>query len=79
MSLDEKKELLSDIIRDADDKLTGLLIAIANEYNSAGENYSSEELAGFYDVRDKMLAEPGTTYTPAQAHHVIRNKNVDAV
>ena len=74
MNLAEKKETLMHIVKDADDKLTGLLIALANEYNDAGINYSSDELAGFYEVRDRMVSEPDTTYTPTHAHDLIRNK-----
>ena len=35
MSLTEKKQALFHIVEDADEKLTGLLIAIATEYNDA--------------------------------------------
>ena len=78
MNLAEKKETLMHIVKDADDKLTGLLIAVANEYNSV-ENYSVGEIESFYEVRDALLAEPHTAYTPTQAHDIIRNKKQDAV
>lgn len=78
MNLVDKKETLMHIVQDADDKLTGLLIALANEYNSP-ENYSSEELDSFYEIRDALLNEPQTAYTPAKAHEIIRNKKQDAV
>ena len=43
MSLTEKKEKLLYLIEDADEKLTGLLIALAGEYNDADQDYSKEE------------------------------------
>ena len=48
MSLTEKKEALLHIVEDADEKLTGLLIALANEYNVPSEEYIQEEIEGFY-------------------------------
>ena len=75
MSLAEKKETLVLIVQSADDKLTGLLIALANEYNSTGETYSTVEIENFYQIRDQLLKEPETGYTPQQGHHLIRNNN----
>ena len=40
MSIAEKKQFLLHIVEDADEKLTGLLIALANEYNDADQDYS---------------------------------------
>lgn len=74
MSLTEKKDVLLHIVQHADDKLTGLLIALANEYNTSNTKYSEEEIENFYKVRDDLLAEPHSGYTPAQAHDLIRNK-----
>lgn len=75
MSLAEKKEALLHIVHDADEKLTGLLIALANEYNSTNEIYSTEEIQNFYHVRDQLLNDPESSYSPQQAHELIRNKN----
>lgn len=79
ISLEEKKQILSHIVKDADDKLTGLLIAVANEYNGSDEKYSQEETEEFYRIRDDLLAHPETGYTPEQAENLIRNKSKDAI
>ena len=79
MSLEEKKQLLSHIVKDADDKLTGLLMAVANEYNISSEKYTQEEIEEFYRIRDNLLAHPETGYTPEEAHKLIRNKSKNAV
>ena len=75
MNLAEKKETLLHIVQDADEKLTGLLIALANEYNSTNEVYTEEELDSFYQIRDQILNEPQSAYSPQQAHDLIRNKD----
>jgi predicted house-cleaning noncanonical NTP pyrophosphatase (MazG superfamily) len=74
MILTDKKEVLKEIIENADEKLMGLMIALANEYNDTLLEYSQEEIQEFYKIRDEMLAHPGTTYRPEQAHQLIRNK-----
>ncbi|HEY9342968.1 MAG TPA: hypothetical protein VJ279_11815 [Hanamia sp.] len=73
MVLTDKKHVLKEIIENADEKLIGLMIALANEYNDTA-NYSQEEIEEFYRIRDEMLAHPETTYTPEQAHELVRNK-----
>ena len=74
MVITDKKQVLLDIVEDADEKLTGLLIALANEYNTTNEEYSSEEIQGFYKIRDAMLAHPETGRSPKETHNLIRNK-----
>jgi predicted house-cleaning noncanonical NTP pyrophosphatase (MazG superfamily) len=74
MILTDKKEVLKEIIENADEKLMGLMIALANEYNDTLLEYSQEEIQEFYKIRDEMLAHPETTYRPEQAHQLIRNK-----
>ena len=74
MVITEKKHALLEIIEEADEKLTGLLLALANEYISSEEIYSTEEIEEFYRIRDKMKTNPETTYTPEQAHNLIRSK-----
>lgn len=56
MSLSEKKQSLLCIIEDADEKLTGLLIALATEYIDADQEYSKEEL-DFFDDRRKVFRD----------------------
>ena len=75
MSLTEKKQSLLHIVEDADEKLTGLLIALADEYNSPSEEYTNEEIEGFYKVRDELINHPEIGYTVEKAHHLIRNNN----
>ena len=79
MNLAEKKETLMHIVEEADNKLTGLLIAVANEYNSTNEAYTPEEIQNFYQIRDKLLNEPETAHSPSQAHDIIRNKSRNAI
>ena len=74
MVLTEKKQVLLNIVEDADEKLTELLIALANEYNTSNQKYSSEEIQEFYKIRDAMLAHPEIGYSPKEAHNLIRNK-----
>ena len=74
MILTDKKEVLKEIIEDADDKLMSLMIALANEYNYTEQEYSQEEIQEFYRIRDEMIAYPETGYSPEQAHELIRKK-----
>ncbi len=79
MSPAEKKETLLHIVQDADDKLTGLLIALANEYNTSHAGYSKEEIESFYHTRDNLLADFKAGYSPEQAHKIIRNKKRNGI
>ncbi len=76
MGIAEKKQNLMHIVEDADEKLTGLLIALANEYNTSDFKFTDEEIAEFYVRRDNLLADPDSGYTPEKAHILIRNKKV---
>jgi hypothetical protein len=78
MSLTEKKQALFHIVEDADEKLTGLLIAIATEYNDAEQNYSKKELDFFNDRRKAFLDSNKEGYTVEEAHEKVRrNYNND--
>ncbi len=74
MGIAEKKQALIHIVEDADEKLTALLFAIADEYNTPDYEYSEEEIQSFYEIRDNLLKDPESGYTPEQAHDLIRNK-----
>ena len=74
MSLAEKKQSLINILAYADERLTGLLMAVAVEYNASSEEYTHEEIEGFYKVRDEFIKHPETGSTVVEAHHLIRNK-----
>ena len=76
MSLAEKKENLLHIVQDADEKLTGLLIALANEYNTSDFEFTDEEITEFYERRDNLLADPDSGYSPEKVHDLIRNKKI---
>ncbi len=73
MSLAEKKENLLHIVQDADEKLTGLLIALANEYNDAEQQYSKEELDFFEERRNAFLKSGKKGSTVKAAHNRIRS------
>ncbi len=47
MVLTDKKEVLKEIIENADEKLMSLMIALANEYNYTEQEYSQEKIAFF--------------------------------
>ncbi len=72
MNLAEKKETLLHIVHDADDKLTGLLIALANEYNDSDVEYTEEELNFFEERRMEFLNSGKTGSTVEEAHARIR-------
>lgn len=72
MSLAEKKDALLHIIEKADEKLTGLLIALANEYNDADQNYLKEELDFFNDRRNTFYNSDKKGYSVEEAHENIR-------
>lgn len=74
MVITDKKLVLKEIIENADEKLMGLMIALANEYNDNDQEYSKEEIKEFHKIRDEMLAHPETTFTVEEAHEQIRNK-----
>ena len=74
MVITDKKLVLKEIIENADEKLMGLMIALANEYNDTEQEYSQEEIEEFYRIRDGMLTHPETTFTVEEAHEQIRNK-----
>ena len=72
MSLTEKKEALLHIVEDADEKLTGLLIALANEYNDTDQIYSKEELDFFNDRKKAFYNNNKEGYSVEEAHDNIR-------
>jgi hypothetical protein len=81
MSITEKKQFLSQIVEDADDKLTGLLLGLANEYNSntSGEKYSIEEISDFHKTGDEYLQNPEKAFAVEEARQKIRNKLRDEI
>ncbi len=63
MGLSEKKQTLLHIVEDADEKLTGLLIALATEYNSSSEEYTAEQIEEFYKIRDELINHPEDNFS----------------
>ena len=79
MNLAEKKETLMHIVQDADDKLTGLLIALANEYNDADVDYSKEELDFFEDRKQAFFNSNKEGSTVEEAHNRIRRNYINGI
>ena len=72
MVITDKKQVLMEIINDADEKLMGLMIALANEYNDEDFIYSKNELA-FFENRRKAFFENGKQgNTVEESHEKIR-------
>ena len=74
MVLTDKKQVLLDIVEDADEKLTGLLIALANEYNDTDQIYSKEELDFFNDSRNAFIANKKKGHTVEEVNNNVRRK-----
>ena len=72
MSITDNKEILLDIVKDADEKLTRLLIALAEEYNNAPEGYTKEELEFFNNRRKAFFDSNKKGSTVEEAHNRIR-------
>ncbi|MGN6802022.1 MAG: hypothetical protein ACTHJN_08960 [Ginsengibacter sp.] len=72
MVLTDKKQALLEIIEDADEKLLGLMIALANEYNDEDYIYSKEELAFFEKRRAAFFDNDKKGFTVEEAHEKIR-------
>ncbi|MEP6682244.1 MAG: hypothetical protein ABJA35_03250 [Parafilimonas sp.] len=72
MELIEKKKVLLHLIEDADEKLTGLLLVLADEYNAATQNYTKEEL-DFFEKRRNTFFSNKTGATVEEAHNRIRS------
>ncbi len=72
MNLAEKKETLMHIVQDADDKLTDLIIALANEYNDADVEYTDEELSVFEERKLEFFNSDKEGSTVKEAHARIR-------
>jgi len=72
MVLTDKKQVLLEIVEDADEKLTGLLLALANEYNDSDYKYSNEELAFIEERRNAFFKSDMKGYSVEEAHEKIR-------
>jgi len=79
MSLAEKKEALMHIVEDADEKLTALLFALADEYNSPDYEYSEEELNLFNERKEEFYRNNKQGYSVEEAHELVRRKYNDGL
>ncbi|MGN6604508.1 MAG: hypothetical protein ACTHK8_18765 [Ginsengibacter sp.] len=74
MVLTDKKQALLEIIEDADEKLLGLMIALANEYNDEDYIYSKEELAFFEKRRAAFFDYDNKCFSVEEADEKISRK-----
>ncbi|MEO8853260.1 MAG: hypothetical protein ABI359_05750 [Ginsengibacter sp.] len=72
MVITDKKLVLKEIIENADEKLMGLMIALAHEYNEEEYIYSEDELALFDKRRDAFLENGKKGHTVEEVHEKIR-------
>ena len=72
MVITDKKQALLEIINDADEKLMGLMIALANEYNDEDCIYSEDELAFFEKRRNAFFESGKRGYSVEEVHEKIR-------
>jgi hypothetical protein len=79
MGLPEKKQFLLHIIEDADERLTGLLLAVANEYNESPSQYSQEDLNVFNDRRESFYANGKKGFTPEEVEDMVRRQHKDGL
>jgi hypothetical protein len=79
MKLIKMKETLMHIVQEADHKLTGLLFAVANEYNDTEECYSKEELAFFMERKLAFFNSNKEGNTVEEAHARIRSNYKNGV
>lgn len=74
MSLAEKKEVLLHIVEQADDKLAGLLIALANEYNTSDYQFTEDDIKKFEKRREDFFNSGGKGYSTEDSIARLRNK-----
>ena len=72
MVLTDKKEVLKEIIENADEKLMSLMIALANEYNYTEQEYSQDELAFFEKRRQAIFDSNKKGSTVEEVNEKIR-------
>ena len=72
MVLTDKKEVLKEIIENADEKLMILMIALANEYNYTEQEYSQDEIAFFEKRRQAFFDSNKKGSTVEEVNEKIR-------
>jgi hypothetical protein len=73
MSLAEKKVELFQIVVEADEEMTGKLIAFAKQLRGDKSKFSKEELDKFHATRQKYLSAHNETISLEDAHQYIRS------
>ena len=72
MILTDKKEVLKEIIENADEKLMSLMIALTNEYNETEQEYSEQEIAFFEKRRQAFFDSNKKGLTVEEVNEKIR-------
>ena len=72
MVLTDKKEVLKEIIENADEKLMSLMIALANEYNYTEQEYSQDEITFFGKRRQAFFDSNKKGSTVEEVNEKIR-------
>ncbi len=73
MGMAEKKSELMRIVETADEKLAGLIIALANEYNNDYQ-FTEEDMAKFKESREDYLKSPEKAYSLEESMEQIRSR-----
>ncbi len=74
MSIAEKKKAVLEIIETADDKLIGLIIALANEYNQQDNYFTDADIAEFNRRSDEYFKNPDSGISMEESLNRIRQK-----
>lgn len=74
MSIAEKKKAVLEIIETADDKLIGLIIALANEYNQQDNYFTDADIAEFNRRSDEYFKNPDSGINMEESLNRIRQK-----
>jgi hypothetical protein len=72
MVLTDKKEVLKEIIENADEKLMSLMIALANEYNYTEQEYTRDEIIFFEKRRQAFFDSNKKGSTVEEVNEKIR-------
>jgi hypothetical protein len=73
MGFAEKKVALLQIVADADEELTGLLIDVAQQHSNNESKFSHEDLKRFHASRTEYLKNPQNSFSLEDAHAYIRS------
>lgn len=74
MSTLEKKKAVLEIVESADDKLIGLILALANEYNNSAYLITETDLKKFEKRREDFFSSGEKGYSMEDSIKRLRNK-----